>query len=115
MWHSPDGGSSWTKIDEFVSVTSLGLAASIDGKETLLVAEDNYKRLHTRSNVPGSARIMERADGDHWIPASAPPHGSDSEIEICGTMPDGVLYIRVDGAIYQKSTRSLFRSVIEGR
>ena len=110
----PGRRRSWTKIHEFVSVTSLDLAASIDGKETLLVAEDNFERLHTSSNVPGSARIMERADGDHWIPASAPPHGSDSEIEICGTMPDGALYIRVGGAIYQNRTRSLLRSVLEG-
>jgi hypothetical protein len=114
LWHSPDGGGSWNKIDEFVSVTSLGLVGSTGGKETLLVAEDNFKRLHTRSNVPGSARIMERADGDRWTPVSALPYGSDSEIEICGTLPNGMLYVRVDGTIYQKSSRSLLRSVLEG-
>jgi hypothetical protein len=114
LWHSPDGGGSWEKVKDFVSVTSLDLVTSPDGKETLLVAEDNFMHLVNTSNVPGSARVMERADDDRWVPADAPPHGSDSKIEICGTLPDGSLTIRVDGRIYQKSSRSLLRSVLEG-
>ena len=114
LWHSADGGGNWKKVDGFESVTSLDLVASPGGKEALLAAEDNFPRLVNTSPVPSSARIAASADGDLWVAAEVPPHGSDSEIEICGTVPNDSLYVRVDGVIYQKTTRSLLRSVLEG-
>jgi hypothetical protein len=113
LWHSADGGASWAKVDGFESVTSLDLVPAGDGNEKLLVAEDNFERIVNTSPVPGSARIVENAGGDTWIPAEAPPHGSDSKIELCGTLPDGVFNVRVGGTIYQKSSRSLLRSLLD--
>jgi hypothetical protein len=114
LWHSPDGGTRWKKVEGFISVTSLGLIASPSGKETLLVAEESLKHVISSSNVPSAARLVERADGDRWVPIDALPYGSNSEIEICGTLADGTLNVRVDGTIYQKRSRSLLRSVLDG-
>lgn len=114
LWHSPDGGESWKTVDEFTSVTSLDLIASAGGNENLLVAEERFEYVKETGMAPTMARVVERAADDSWVPTSAPPYGSNSEIDICGTLPDGALQVRVDGMIYREDTRSLFRSLLDG-
>jgi hypothetical protein len=115
LWHSLDGGKNWKMVDEFTSVTSLDLTTSAGGSETLVVAEERFEYVKGSGMAPTTARVVERAAGDSWIPASAPPYGSNSEIDICGTLPDGALHVRVDGMSYREDTRSLFRSLLDGR
>jgi hypothetical protein len=114
LWHSPDGGGNWNKIDGFTSVTSLDLIASAGGDETLLVAEERFEYLKDSGTAPSVVRVVERAADGTWPPRGAPPYGSNSKIEICGTLPDGALQVRVDGMIYREDTRSLFRSALGG-
>jgi hypothetical protein len=113
LWHSSDGGGDWKIVDGFTSVTSLDLAASPNGGETLLVAEERFERVQGEGSAPGKVRMVERAAGNSWPDSSAPPFGSNSEIEICGTLPDGSFHVRVDGTIYQKSSRPLLRTVLD--
>jgi hypothetical protein len=114
LWHSPDSGKSWQRVDGFFNVTSLHLrVAPGGGKETLMVAEQSFKRLSGTEFVQGSSRVMERASDGTWIGSAAPPHGAGSDIEICGTIPDGTLYVRVDNQLYKQRSRALYRSVID--
>ena len=114
LWHSSDSGKSWQKVDGFFSVTSLDLrAAPYGGKETLMVAEQSFKRLSGTEFIQGSSRVVERASDGTWIRSDAPPYGADSDIEICGTLPDGTPYVRVDNQVYQQRSRPLYRSVID--
>jgi hypothetical protein len=111
LWHSADGGGSWQKIDGFISVTSLELRpAPGGGSGTLVVAEQSFKRLDGTQFGNGSSRVVERAPDGTWVAAAAPPFGSDSEIEMCGTVADGTRYVRVDGQILREDTRPLYRS-----
>jgi hypothetical protein len=114
LWHSPDAGKMWQRIEGFFNVTSIDLRlAPNGGGETVVVAEQSFKRLRDTEFYPGSSRVEERTSDGKWIPSDAPPHGSDSEIEICGTLPDGTLHVRVDRQVYQQRSRPLYRWVID--
>ena len=112
LWHSPDGGRSWTRIDGFFSVTSLDIRRTADGNDTLMVAEQSFKRLNDTAFVAGSSRLVERRSDGTWVPSDAPPYGTNSEIEICGTLADETLYVRVDNQIYRQGTRSVYASIV---
>ncbi len=114
LWHSPDAGKTWKRIEGFFNVTSINLRLAPNGEEeTIIVAEQSFKRLRDTEFFPGSSRVEERTSDGKWIPSDAPPHGSDSEIEICGTLPDGTLHMRVDRRVYQRHSRPLYRWVID--
>jgi hypothetical protein len=113
LWHSPDVGESWQRIDGFFSVTSIGLRVARNGEETVMVAEENFKRVSGTEFIEGSSRVIERAPDGKWTRSDAPPYGPNSEVEICGTLPDGTLQVRVDKQIYQQSSRPLYQLVVE--
>lgn len=114
LWHSPDAGKTWQRVERFRNVTSIDLRrAPNGGDETVVVAEQSFKRLRDAEFSPGSSRVEERTSDGKWISSDAPPHGSDSEIEICGTLPDGTLHVRVDRRVYQQHNRPLYRWVID--
>jgi hypothetical protein len=114
LWHSADAGKSWKQVDDFVNVTSIDSRMAANGeKETVMVAEQSFKRLRGTEFIQGKSRVQEQVPDGSWMPSEAPPHGTDSEIEICGNLADGRLHVRVDKQIYQQGTRPLFRSVIK--
>jgi hypothetical protein len=114
LWHSPDTGVTWRRIDGFFNVTSVGVrAASRGGRETVLVAEQSFKRLQGTEFIRGSSRLVERAADGSWIPSAAPPFDADSEIEICGETSAGTLYVRVNNQVYARRSRPLFATVVE--
>ena len=114
LWHSADAGKSWEQVDDFVNVTSIDSRMAANGeKETVMVAEQSFKRLRGTEFIQGASRVQEQVPDGSWIPSEAPPHGTDSEIEICGNLDDGRLHVRVDKQIYQQGTRPLLRSVIK--
>lgn len=114
LWHSPDAGTTWQRMEGFFNVTSIHRRVAPNGKdETVVVAEQSFKRPRDTESYPGSSRVEERTADGKWIPSDAPPRGSDSEIEMCGTLPDGTLHVRVDRQVYQQSSRPLYRWVID--
>lgn len=114
LWHSPDAGKTWQRIERFFSVTSMDLRLASNGREeTVVVAEQSFRKPRDTEFRQGSSRIEERMSDGKWIPSDAPPHGSDSEIEICGTLPDGTLHVRVDRQVYQQRSQSLYRRVLD--
>jgi hypothetical protein len=114
LWHSRDGGESWNKVRDFFSITSLYVLSESSGrKETLLVAEQRFRRVEGSEFVNGETRLMKQVSDHDWSAASAPAHGSNSEIEICGTPDDGKLYVRVDSQIHRQTSRSLYRTLLE--
>jgi hypothetical protein len=114
LWHSSDRGSTWRRVDGFFNVTSLSLRpASGRGSETVLVAEQSFKRLHGTEFVQGSSRLVERNSDGAWIPSAAPPFDAASEIEICGDTPNGTLYVRVNNQVYERQSRPLYRAMME--
>jgi hypothetical protein len=112
LWHSADAGAHWEKIDGFYNITSLYLVGR-GSDQTLMVAEQGFAHLQDTERVRESTRLVERASDGTWNRVDGPPYGSDSEIEICGALPDGTLIVRVNGTIYRESSRSLFRSAVE--
>jgi hypothetical protein len=114
LWHSSDTGQSWQRVPDFFSVSSLDLRVAPDGgQERVMVAEQSFKRLHETELSPGPSRVVERAADGTWTRISALPYREDSEIEICGTLLDGTLYVRVDQQIYQQRSRPLYRVVVD--
>lgn len=113
LWHSPNAGESWQRVDGFFSVTSIDLRGAQNGEETVMVAEENFKRVSGTEFVEGSSRVVERAPDDKWTRSDAPPYGTDSQVEICGTLPNGTLHMRVDKQIYRQSSRPLYRLVVD--
>lgn len=114
LWHSPDAGNTWQRIEGFFSVTSIDLRLAPNGREeTVVVAKQSFKRLRGTEFSQGSSEVVERTSDGNWIPSDAPPHATDSEIEICGMLPDGTLHVRVDRQVYQQRSRPLYRWVID--
>lgn len=113
LWHSPDAGNRWQRVDGFFSVTSIDLRVARNGEETVMVAEEHFKRVSGTEFIEGSSRVVERARDGTWIRSDAPPYGPDSEVEICGTLPDGTRHVRVDNQIYRQSSRPLYRLVLD--
>lgn len=111
LWHSPDGGASWQKVEGFHSVTSIELR-SVKGRETPIVAEQGFPYVHETQRLRSRSRVVERDAAGRWVDSEAPPHGGESEIELCGTMADGSRFIRVDGTIFGAGTLPLWRSLI---
>jgi len=112
LWHSPDSGAHWETVDGFYNVTSLQLVGS-GGDQTVTVAEQGFEHLKDTGLVPEKTRLMERSANGAWSPVNGPPSDSNSEVEICGPLPDGTIIVRVDGTIYREHSRSLFRSAVE--
>jgi len=95
-------------IEGFFNVTSINLRLAPNGEEeTVVVAEQSFKRLRDTEFYPGSSRVEERTPDCRWIPSDASPHGSDSKIEICGALPDGTLHVRVGRRVCQQHSRPL--------
>ncbi|MCP4261066.1 MAG: TIR domain-containing protein [Planctomycetes bacterium] len=119
LWHSPDAGKNWKESTKnFYNVTSIDLRPTPNhGEETVVVAEQSFKRPHYTYTdaefIKGSSGIWKWTSDGNWIPSDAPPHGTDSEIEICGRLPDGTLYIRVDKQLYRQQRLPLYRWLIE--
>lgn len=112
LWHSPDAGSTWQKVDGFSSVTSIDLELSPSGSQLLRVAEQGgLSRLTELEFKEGESKVMERRGDGSFAEAAAPPHGSASEIEICGRVPGDALYYRVDNRIFKPQTRRLFQTI----
>jgi hypothetical protein len=110
LWHGPDAGSTWEKVGGFANVTSIDL----DGSGMLRVAEQGgTPRLSELELKTGQSRVMERRAGGPFAEGAAPPHGSASEIEICGTIPGDSLYYRVDNQLFRLQTTRLYRSVFQ--
>jgi len=114
LWHSPDGGESWQHVEGFSSVTSIELrAARNGGKQTVMIAEQGIRKPHGTQLVSERTRVVERTPDGGWAEIDAPPHDTDSEIEICGTVRNGALYARVGEQLYTQASRPLYRSVAE--
>jgi len=114
LWHSPDGGESWQHVEGFSSVTSIELRAARDGgKQTVMIAEQGIRKPHGTQLVSERTRVVERTPDGGWAEIDAPPHDTDSEIEICGTVRNGALYVRVGEQLYRQASRPLYRSVAE--
>ncbi len=114
LWHSPDNGASWQRDSSFFSVTSIDVRSAQNKEdEKIIVAEQSFRRLRGTEFIDVPSRVMERASDGTWTQSEAPPHGTNSEIEICGTLPNGTFYIRVDGQIYQQSSKLLYSWVID--
>jgi hypothetical protein len=61
------------------------------------------------------ARLIERSGADQeWHLYDGPPYGANSEIELCGFLPNGTLTIRVDEFIYAKQRSPLFMRLVGG-
>jgi len=113
LWHSSDAGESWQRVDGFFSVTSIDLRVARNGEETVMVAEEHFKRVSGTEFIEGSSRVVQRAPDGNWTRSDAPPYGPNSEVEICGTLPDGTRHVRVDKQIYRQSSRPLYRFVVD--
>lgn len=114
LWHSADRGTHWRKVEGFDSVSSLELRMG-SGKELLVVADQSFARVQGDMRAPSRSRVAQRGPQGNWVDSDAPPHGGESEIELCGTRSDGVRHIRVDGTIYRETSRSLFSAWLAPR
>jgi hypothetical protein len=108
LWHSADAGGYWTQIPDFVSVSSIILLADA----SVVVAETHVDRWRSFFLEPYPSRVVVKSrDQAQWRPASMPPYGTRSELELCGPL-DGRPVVRVDGTVYSGGTRSLWRFLI---
>ncbi|HEU5283640.1 MAG TPA: hypothetical protein VFU53_07495 [Burkholderiales bacterium] len=108
LWHSADAGQSWQRVDGFSSITSIELR---NAGKTVVVAEQGIRQPRGTQLVSERTRMEERTPNGAWTEIDAPPHDNDSEIEICGTIPDGALYVRVGEQLYRQASLPLYRSV----
>ncbi|HXV08086.1 MAG TPA: TIR domain-containing protein [Burkholderiales bacterium] len=112
LWHSADAGQTWRRVDGFSSVTSIDLRSAARA-QTVVVAEQGIRQPRGTQLVSEPTRMMERTPDGAWTEIEAPPHDHDSEIEICGTVIDGLLYVRVGERLYGQGSRPLYRSVAD--
>ena len=54
--------------------------------------------------------MLPQAD---WRSFEGPAHGANSEIELCGFLPDGTLVVRVDEFVYSNARRSTLRRLLD--
>jgi hypothetical protein len=99
LWHSSDGGARWEKVGGFFSVGSLLVDARTPGR--VLAADAPGVRMDGLYEVNLSARLqMKSAQGNIWEDFYGPPYEGNSELELCGYLPDGALLVRVDERLY---------------
>jgi TIR domain len=112
LWHSGDGGATWQQIDGFTSVGSLLMVECPE--PAVLVAESHHSVWKASMLSPRPARVV-RGDvtGTNWAPASVPPFGTRSDVELVGQSSERKLIIRVDETIFQLGQRPLWRWLVE--
>jgi len=107
LWHSPKRGASWVRQDGFRSVASIEVLRDASGGESVVVAERHADLWSGGLLVPYPTRVVRR-EGEAWVPAEAPPYGTRSEVELCGSLPDGTRLVRVDERVHRLDSRTLF-------
>jgi hypothetical protein len=113
LWHTSDDGLSWVQETGFLSVNSIITDPFHPGR--LLVSEAPGTLKSGVHELKQPARLVERSEANQeWHPYDGPPYGANSEIELCGFLPDGTLIIRVDEFVYAKQRSSLFTRLVEG-
>jgi hypothetical protein len=113
LWHSSDDGASWVEETGFLSVNSIITDPFQPGR--LLVSEAPGTLKSGVHELKQPARLFERSEANQeWHPYDGPPYGANSEIELCGFLPDGTLIIRVDEFVYAKQRSSLFTRLVGG-
>ena len=112
LWHSGDGGRSWARIPGFLSVSSIVARERAGRLDSVVVAEAHFDRWRGSSLEPYSTRVVEQRAGEaEWTPASMPPYGSRSEVELCG-MLGGAACVRVDETVYTNRELALWRFLL---
>ncbi|MGE0811737.1 MAG: TIR domain-containing protein [Vicinamibacterales bacterium] len=107
LWHSLDGGMRWTKIDAFLSVSSVDVSPG----GTVTVTETHFNRWRGPFLEPYASRVLERLPGaQSWTTGQAPPFGTRSEVEFCGYFR-GEPVIRVDEALFVHRRVALWREL----
>ena len=113
LWHSSDLGGKWTNVEGFSGVTSIALDESAGREPTVVVAESHFDRWRGPFLEPYPSRVvMKRPRIPDWAPASTPPFGTRSEIELVGVL-NGSEIVRVDERLYRRDRVALWRFLRE--
>lgn len=109
LWIRRAGQTVWARQPGFRSVHSIDLEIE-DGRTVAVVVSERHVDLWSGIRlVPWPTRVVRQVMGrSEWGAASAPPHGSRSEVEFVGRV-GGARLVRVDEHIYRERTVPLWR------
>jgi hypothetical protein len=109
LWHSADGGATWRRIDGFTSVGSL---LAFEHPEPAIFAAESHHSVW-EGGILRPRVVRSDAAGNNWAPATVPPFGTRSEIELTGQSREGETIMRVDETIFRSGQRPLWRWLVE--
>jgi hypothetical protein len=113
LWHSPDFGHRWRRIEGFRSVSSLGIRQ--EGEQRgIVVTERHVEYWRGVALVPYPSRAVVSFDrGETWDTADMPAFGSRSEIQHAGTLTSGEEVVRVDETVYRRVRLPRWQLLVE--
>ena len=114
LWLRRAGQDVWRKLDDFANVQSIDLDIHDGRTRSVLVAAKHLELWSGFRLLPHPTRMAMRVAGqDSWQPASAPPFGTRSEVELVGKL-NGARLVRVEEHIFRERTIPLWRFLMRG-
>jgi hypothetical protein len=109
LWVRRAGQTRWERQLDFRSVHSVDLEVE-NGRTVAVVVSERHVDLWAGIQlVPWPTRVVRQVVGTRtWEPASAPPHGSRSEVDFVGRA-GGARLVRVDENIYSERKVPLWK------
>ncbi len=112
LWRTTDSGVSWLVEGGGTGVNSIVADPKTPGR--LVVSEPPGLLRSGVHELKYAARLKERPGPQaDWRSFEGPAHSANSEIELCGFLPDGTLVVRVDEFVYSNARRSTLRRLLD--